>query len=1350
MPVHPLHGESRNARKTTRTRRNISLFDSIGQGIQVLESRALMAVFSANGGLGGTSGPLALDPGLNLVKFRWENYSIQDEFQILHNGKRIAGNVGLQPNGENGTKVVTARNSNDEITVKVTAPLQGTAWNFTVETLPFELNVDGFLGDVVKVDIVDMLTKAGVSLKEADFKADGFGLKDLTNDRGKVAEIDNMQDELKKGVFYFLPQVMGESLDYGADRNDQGLGESKLIVTNNGQEFPIKIRVSDGHSSTGENIVTFGDKKLDIYRQEQRLTYLGFPGGASGNPLRADGISSAETTWAKNVFNIAIDPSTSGRGSLLNPGSIKKQLFKEHINDPQLPFWRNLDGTLLPPMQFVITSRKYGTDASGRFIEKALSSLLSLGLLPDSTGIAFKGGTGEPSKAHDGGRSVDIEDTPGDFYNTINGYVAANAAQGGGFIVKKADGLYRGGGNPDTKNGEIGIKDSAFKAGGAKLAKELQSYLDYKLDEGHVRLILDAFINAGSPLVFYNDPRFFDIVNGVRFWEDHYHHIHFSIPSPLSISRAFSLNAPMAESRSNVAMSSVSPLTAKPPGRLSNAIDLGSLSSQLLISGNLTADQPDRIYRFEIGSMPQDLEGGYYDTPRDFAALLENLSSDADLEIIADPNYDGVGEVVFSSANGGTVAESIAASQLGSGVYYARVIRKDTDTSFNLSLSVAPRPIPVDNAGGTAVTAADLGILTGPVTRNDFIGEVDTQDLYKFQIDSISDLSLNVSGLDTADATLAVGLDNNGNGLLDIDEYLSFSDADNNGDESLQYVRLPAGNYLVHVGRNSGNSNYQLTASATKSIIPMDQAGDTIAGSFDLGTLSAPVKTQDFIGVLDRVDTYRFKLYSQQGVRVSLSGLTSDADLEIYRDVNNNGRLDMNERIGGSYLGGTSFDEIALNGLAAGEYFIRVIQSESDTEYTLNATSETATGSNLAVTRDYPSVVPDLGTQFTYRVTVKNNGPDIANDVILNEAAPVGLHLVQVTASSPSSSAQFYGNQVTGNIPSLLPGESVSFDITAFSYIAGDLIGTTNVFASTQDFDTSDNTIVTTGAINSIVSPPADLELTQTVSNATPKVGDQITLSISLTNNGPGTATVIRVKDLLPAGLGFLSSSSDIGTYDHNTGLWVVGNLPPATTVRLSIVGEVLKAVSMTNIAEVVAMDESDPDSSPNNNLATEDDQSAQTIIPVGTPIAAPLKVTKIERFGIRYQPTKLVVSFNTELDSASAQNRSNYRLQGPGGRRIPVLTAKYQPLTNSVTLSPLFRLHLFKRYTLIINGSQPNGIHTAQGSFLNQGTNHVASIDIKNLSHSKVKKAASVHKAVLNSVKLKSIPSDNIIRSPR
>ena len=115
--------------------------------------------------------------------------------------------------------------------------------------------------------------------------------------------------------------------------------------------------------------------------------------------------------------------------------------------------------------------------------------------------------------------------------------------------------------------------------------------------------------------------------------------------------------------------------------------------------------------------------------------------------------------------------------------------------------------------------------------------------------------------------------------------------------------------------------------------------------------------------------------------------------------------------------------------------------------------------------------------------------------------------------------------------------------------------------------------------------PQADLALTKVVSNASPNVGDQVTFTVTLTSNGPDTATNVQVTDLLPAGLTFVSATPSQGTYDPATGQWIVGSVTTATPPTLQLVATIASTDAQTNTATISASDLPDPNTA--NNTAT-------------------------------------------------------------------------------------------------------------------------------------------------------------------
>jgi len=95
--------------------------------------------------------------------------------------------------------------------------------------------------------------------------------------------------------------------------------------------------------------------------------------------------------------------------------------------------------------------------------------------------------------------------------------------------------------------------------------------------------------------------------------------------------------------------------------------------------------------------------------------------------------------------------------------------------------------------------------------------------------------------------------------------------------------------------------------------------------------------------------------------------------------------------------------------------------------------------------------------------------------------------------------------------------------------------------------------------------PLSDLSLTKSVSDSSPDDGDVITFTLTVTNNGPGSATGIEVTDVLPAGLNYNSYTSTQGTFSNTTGLWVVGSLASGASASLTISATVdLQSLSTT------------------------------------------------------------------------------------------------------------------------------------------------------------------------------------------
>jgi large repetitive protein len=251
-----------------------------------------------------------------------------------------------------------------------------------------------------------------------------------------------------------------------------------------------------------------------------------------------------------------------------------------------------------------------------------------------------------------------------------------------------------------------------------------------------------------------------------------------------------------------------------------------------------------------------------------------------------------------------------------------------------------------------------------------------------------------------------------------------------------------------------------------------------------------------------------------------------------------------------------------------------------------SATTPIASSADLQVTKTVNNANPLPGQTVTFTVAVKNNGPSDAPSTVVTDAFPPALTLGTVTASQGAYTSP------TWNIGTLASGATATLTISA-TYNGTPATNTASVTSSATDPNSANNTSSAT-----VPSQVADLSLLKAVSSGAPNVGSNVTFTLALSNAGPDAATNVAVKDLLPVGLTFVSATASQGTYASGTGIWTVGAIAQGANPTLAIVATVTSASPITNVAEVSATDQYDPNSKPNNGSATENDYASITIVP--------------------------------------------------------------------------------------------------------------------------------------------------------
>ncbi|MGF1494648.1 MAG: S8 family serine peptidase [Microcoleaceae cyanobacterium] len=142
----------------------------------------------------------------------------------------------------------------------------------------------------------------------------------------------------------------------------------------------------------------------------------------------------------------------------------------------------------------------------------------------------------------------------------------------------------------------------------------------------------------------------------------------------------------------------------------------------------------------------------------------------------------------------------------------------------------------------------------GVASINVFVGDVDPMDIYRFSLDTDSNLNITLDGL-VADADVALVQDLNGNGEIEITDIVNRSEAPADFSEAITANALPGGTYYVVVYQYTGNTGYTLDISASPNAQPDT---DATLGQFDsqlgYGLIDASAAVAQAVGLTPFVD----------------------------------------------------------------------------------------------------------------------------------------------------------------------------------------------------------------------------------------------------------------------------------------------------------------------------------------------------------------------------------------------------------------------------------------------------------------------------------------------------------------
>ena len=311
-----------------------------------------------------------------------------------------------------------------------------------------------------------------------------------------------------------------------------------------------------------------------------------------------------------------------------------------------------------------------------------------------------------------------------------------------------------------------------------------------------------------------------------------------------------------------------------------------------------------------------------------------------------------------------------------------------------------------------------------------------------------------------------------------------------------------------------------------------------------------------------------------------------------------------------SYLGGDGDDEgraitavtsdelttVYVGGRTTSSDFPRTapFQAQPSGGFVAKLSDATPPQADMIITMGDVSEPVERGALLTYTITVANQGPDTATGVTVTDKLDPHLRLTKVSASQGTCLVEPLECQV-GTVGG---GAQATITISGIPLAAQVILANSaSVLSALPDPNVSNNSVkVFTEVIAPADGPMADLSVMKNDDPDPATIGVPFTYTLTVTNNGPDTATNVIVTDTLPPGVSLGSATLTQGTCTGTREVTCqLGTLEAESvaTVTLSVI-----STTAGGLANEVQVTSSAMDPKISNNTNIEDTQAT---VPVGT-----------------------------------------------------------------------------------------------------------------------------------------------------
>jgi uncharacterized repeat protein (TIGR01451 family) len=482
--------------------------------------------------------------------------------------------------------------------------------------------------------------------------------------------------------------------------------------------------------------------------------------------------------------------------------------------------------------------------------------------------------------------------------------------------------------------------------------------------------------------------------------------------------------------------------------------------------------------------------------------------------------------------------------------------------------------------------------------------------------------------------------------------------------------------------------------------------------------------------------------------------------------------------------GNASFSDIVLPAAPVGETFVAATAADAQgntSEFsTMVEETPSPAAADLGISIDVDPAVVNPGGDVTYTITVRNDGPDAAENLALGAAVPSGSTFLSLaapagwTATAPSVGAT--GN-VSASLASLDSGASAVFSLVVRANVntpsGATLTAIASVSSDTIDSNQANNQAEASAAVAQAPSASATVAISGNINSAT--VGQSVTYTVTALNSSGQTATGVVVHVSVPSAGTIVSLGG--GSHTASGVDFNVGTLGAGTSHQFQIVVRPEQSGTLTLTASlsadpgvilgppasvttaVVAANPGEPTPPPAPGEPTPPPVPGEPTPPPvpGEPIPptvpsgptpttdpgqpTPLAVQSAKRFGFHEQPTILVVTFNEDWHSDARSSPAFYTvLVSANGahRAVPIKRVYYDADAHRATLLVSRKIYIYRPWQLVVRDQVTKaGRHARGGDVASaSGQTLVTRMSLRDLAGRASHAPGAVH------VGIKSVPS--------